>query len=441
MNRIIEVAKNKGITEIEVFHKNTVSEEVKFENSNLKNISSSQNSGLGIRGAYNNKIGICSITHEEEIDKALNSLVESSQYSDSKEFEFSKPAQYSFPKIYSDSVEKISIDGLVKDGETIIDKIKQYDKDVLVNVSFQKDVELVEINNSWGLEGKYKKSAFIAYVSGRVIDGTSFIETDCYKYGIDSEYDVDTLVNTFIERMKCARQESSLDSGKTNILFTPKAFKDILTTVSRGVNGTEIEKGISPLCNRLGEAIFDERFTLTDDATIDNNLGSKPFDDEGVPTKRNYIIQNGVLKSYIHSLRTASKTNSQPTGNGSRGSYDSPPAPSFNNMIIEPGNASFDELLSKMGNGIIIDEIMGLSMNNLLNGDFGGNVHLGFKVENGKIQGRIKNVVFNSNIYKILKNDLLGISDLNYKHPIINSVFSAKKQPCALFKDINITIK
>ena len=441
MKEIIEIALKKGLNEAEVYQSDTVSQEVSFENNNLKNISTLQNSGIGIRGIHNNKIGVCSVTHESDIEKSLDTLVDSSQFSEPKEFDFSKPSKFASPKVYDKSIEKVNVDILVSDGEKIIEKIGQYDKDITVDISFSSDISTTIINNSFGMSGEYRKSAFAAYISGKLIEGTSFIETDCYKYGIDSNYDIDTLVNTFIERIKLARNEVGFESGITNILFTPKALKGILATVSEGVNGNAVEKGISPLCGRIGETIFDERFTLIDDATLDDHVGSMPFDDEGTPTMRNYLIKDGVLKSYVHSLKTAAKTNSQPTGNGIRGSYDSPPYPSINNMIIEPGKVSFEEMLEMMGTGIIIDEILGLQMNNLLNGDFGGNISLGFKVENGKIDGRVKNVVFNSNIYKLLKDDLMAFSNLKYTHPIVNSIFAAKKQPCALFKGINVTIK
>lgn len=441
MKEIIEIASKKGLSEAEVYQSDSVSQEVSFANNNLKNISTLQNSGIGIRGIHNNKIGVCSVTHEADIEKALGVLIDSSQFSEPKEFDFSKPSKYASPKVYDNSIEKVNVDKLVSDGEKIIEKIGQYDKDIAVDIIFSSDIDTTRINNSFGMNGEYKKSSFAAYISGKLIEGTSFIETDCYKYGIDANYDVDTLVDTFVERIKLARNEVGFESGNTNILFTPKALKDILTTVTQGVNGNAVEKGISPLCGRIGETIFDEKFTLIDDATLDNQVGSMPFDDEGTPTCKNYLIKSGVLKSYVHSLKTAVKTNSNPTGNGTRGSYDTPPSPSINNMVIEPGKVSFEEMLQMMGNGIIIDDIMGLSMNNLLNGDFGGNIYLGFKVEKGEIIGRVKNAVFNSNIYKILKNDLIALSNLDYTHAVVNSIFAAKKQPCALFKGINVTIK
>lgn len=441
MKEIIENAIKKGLSEVEVYQSNLESQEVSFENNNLKNISTVQNSGIGIRGIYNNKVGVCSVTHEADIEKGLDSLIDSSQFSEPKEFDFAKPSKYASPKVYDKSIEKLDINRFVSDGEKIINKIHDYDKDITVDVSFSIDIDTTRINNSFGANGEYKKSAFAAYVGGKIIEGTSFIETYSYKQGIDANYNIDELINTFIERIKLARNEVGFESGVTNILFTPKAFKNILMTVTQGVNGNSVEKGISPLCNKIGQTIFDDRFTLIDDATLDNQLGSMPFDDEGTPTSRNYLIKNGVLKSYVHSLKTAAKTNSQPTGNGVRGSYDAPPSPSINNMIIEPSKTSFEEMLEMMGTGIIIDEILGLQMSNLLNGDIGGNISLGFKVENGKIIGRVKNAVFNSNIYKILKDDLMALSNLNYTHPIVNSIFTVKKQPCALFKGINVTIK
>lgn len=441
MNKMLEYAANSGLKEAEIFIKDITSNEVSFENNNLKKINSSQNSGIGIRAIIDGKMGTCSFTHESEAPKSIERLKESAKYAEPKMFEFSKPAQYSNPMICDKYIKKISMDKLVKDGEKIIEKVLQYDKNLYLNLSFGFDITKTSLSNSFGMEGEYDKSVFLAYLDGQIIEGTNFIQTDCYKYSIDAGYDIDLLVNTFIERIKYSRNDSVFNSARTNVLFTPKIFTEILSTIEEGVNGLSIEKGVSPLCNRIGETIFDERFTLIDDGTLDNMYGSRPFDDEGVPVRKNVILENGVLKKYVHSLRTAAKTNSEPTGNGNRGSYTAPPSPNFNNMIVAPGTVSFEEMLEKMQNGIIIDEIMGMHTNNILNGDFGGTIQLGFKVENGKIAGRIKNAAINSNIYKILKDNLVELSDLNYTHPLVNSVFSTNKQPCALFKDINITVK
>lgn len=441
MREVVKLAADLGVTENEVFFRDVKNTEIKFENDNLKNIASTQNSGIGIRGIYNNKLGVCSYTHESDSKNSIERLKESSKFSEPKEYEFSKPSFYNNPVIYDANTENIDVNRLVREGSLIIDKIKQYDKNTITSVTFENEIETIKISNSFGVEGQYIKSSFVAYVTGQIIDGTNFSDVDTYKYGIDKNYDLDLLVNTFIAKMKIARANAKFQSGPTKIIFTPKAFGNIMTTISQGVNGSTIEKGISPLCGRIGDAIFDDRFSMVDDASLDYHLGSAPFDDEGVPTKKNIIIENGVLKSYIHSLKTAAKTGFEPTGNGNRGSYSSLPSPSFNNMLIVPGRMNFEEMLDIMNEGIIIDEILGLEMNNILNGDFGGNIQLGYKVEKGKIIGRIKNAVFNSNIYSILKNNLIGISNLEYNDPLIYNVFSPKKQPCVMFDNINITIK
>lgn len=242
MKRIIETASSKGVKEVEVFYRELINNEIRFENNNLKNIIASQNSGMGIRGVYDGRIGFCSLTHETDVQEAIDRLIESSKFSEPKEFEFSKPSQYVKPKIYSKSIEKISIEKIVSDGEKIIDSIKQYDKNILTNITFETEVKTIKINNSFGVDEEYKKSSFVVYVSGQIIDGTNFIEVDCYKYGIDTQYDINTLIATFIERMKLSRIQTEFESGKTKILFTPKAFGDIMSTISQGVNGNAVEK-------------------------------------------------------------------------------------------------------------------------------------------------------------------------------------------------------
>jgi PmbA protein len=146
---------------------------------------------------------------------------------------------------------------------------------------------------------------------------------------------------------------------------------------------------------------------LWDDATIAYGVGSYPFDDEGVSGQRLPLVTNGVVTNFLYDLQTAALAGTQSTGNGQRagGGF---PRPDISSLILSGGDVSFQAMVEDMKEGLIVEQVMGAEQGNLLGGDFGGNVLLGYKVENGEILGRVKDTMIAGNVYQVLK-ELLGI--------------------------------
>jgi PmbA protein len=166
-------------------------------------------------------------------------------------------------------------------------------------------------------------------------------------------------------------------------------------------NGKIVLEGASPIGNRLGQAVFDEKLQLWDDPTVAFRPGSRPCDSEGIPSQRTLLIENGTVDNFLYDLQTAALAHTQSTGNGSRnrGGF---PTPSPSAFIIAPGKTNFDEMIKDMEEGLAIEHLMGAEQGNILGGNFSGNVLLGYKVEHGKIVGRVKNTMVSGNIYQIL---------------------------------------
>ncbi len=184
----------------------------------------------------------------------------------------------------------------------------------------------------------------------------------------------------------------------------------LLLTLSNGVNGKLIQKGASPLTDRLGEQVLDERISIFDDGLIDFAASSAPHDTEGLPSARTPLFENGVLRNYLLDLQTAGVLDAKPTGNGLR-TYSSQPGPGDNNTMIMPGDTSFDEMLAGIKHGLLVDSVLGGGMGNALAGDFSVNVALGFLIENGKPAGRVKNCMVFGNVYDLLRDGVAAIGD------------------------------
>jgi PmbA protein len=97
------------------------------------------------------------------------------------------------------------------------------------------------------------------------------------------------------------------------------------------------------------------------------------------------------------------------------------PVPSPSTLVIEPGKVSFDDMVSDIKEGLVIEQLMGATQGNILGGDFSGNVLLGYKVESGKIVGRVKNTMVSGNVYQLLKEISAIGSQAKWVSGVINT--------------------
>ncbi len=134
---------------------------------------------------------------------------------------------------------------------------------------------------------------------------------------------------------------------------------------------------------------------------MDFGPNTSAFDNEGVVRKVTPLVENGVLRNFIYDLDTAGRAGEHPTGHGTNRS--------LTNLVMSPGDKSFEEMVSGIDEGLMVHEFLGLGQGNPINGEFSVNVFLGYKIEKGKIVGRVKDVMLAGNAYAAL-NDITAVS-------------------------------
>jgi TldD protein len=120
-----------------------------------------------------------------------------------------------------------------------------------------------------------------------------------------------------------------------------------------------VMEGGSILEGKLGSRIASDLVTITDDSTLEGVWGSYKYDSEGTPGRRRVVVENGVLKGYLHSLETAAKFNTEPTGSARAQDFGCRPIVRMSNTGIQAGNKSFGELLKGIDHGIMLSEGLG----------------------------------------------------------------------------------
>jgi len=192
-----------------------------------------------------------------------------------------------------------------------------------------------------------------------------------------------------------------IQTGEYPVIFEPLTSRSLVGHVFEAASGSAIYRRGSFLLEQLGQVVASQNVTIVDDALMPAGLGSSPFDDEGVPTQLTPIIQDGILRNYLHSAYTARKLGTRPTGNGTRvasGAVTIGPT----NFYLKAGKSTPEEIISSIEKGLYVVELIGFGVNTVT-GDYSRGV-VGLWIENGKFVHPVQEVTIAGNLREMLKN-------------------------------------
>jgi PmbA protein len=219
-----------------------------------------------------------------------------------------------------------------------------------------------------------------------------------------------------------------VESQEVPVIFDPDAARSILGLIASCVHGGAIWRKSSYLVDRLESQVASEHVTVTDDPLIVRGPGSRPYDGEGLLSRRNSIIERGVLKSYQLDTYAAKKLNTTSTANASRGSSGGVGAGSTNFHLLA-GSQSPEDILRSTKRGLFVTSMMGFGFN-AVTGDFSRGAS-GFWVENGELAYPVSEVTISLNLDQLLKRiDAVG-SDLDPKTSVASPTFRVSSMTLA----------
>jgi len=159
--------------------------------------------------------------------------------------------------------------------------------------------------------------------------------------------------------------------------------------IGHGLEGDFNRKGTSAFAGRVGDRVAAPGVTVVDDGSIADRRGSLTIDDEGTPTQCNVLIEDGILKGYIHDRLNARLMGVEPTGNGRRESYAHAPMPRMTNTFMHGGGDDPEEIIVRAKNGIYAKSFGGGQVD-ITSGKFVFSCTEAYKIENGKLTVPIK---------------------------------------------------
>lgn len=420
MENILARAK-QAAEEAEVFMVTAEETPVQFEANRLKHIQSKQSSYAALRIVKNGRIGYAISSGTSGGRDLVSAAVETAEFGTKAEFELPSLTPYPEIKVFDPDVESVSLDEMVKLGEELIATVRGHSQDILCQAEVNKDITSVRIINSRGGEVNYKQSTFALGIEGHLIRNTDMLfvgesESSCHPIS-----ETRAVTDVVLRQLELAENQARLPSKRMPVVFTPSGVASaLIPPLMAAFNGKIVLEGASPIGNRTGEAVFDRKLSLRDDPTIDYRPESRPADDEGVPSRCTPLVEEGKIANFIYDLQTAALARTQSTGNGTRNSGGLlAPAPTA--FILTPGNTTFEEMVNDIKEGLVIEYLMGAAQGNILSGDFSGNVLLGYKIESGKIVGRVKDTMVSGNVYQLLKEITAVGSDAKWEGGSINT--------------------
>ena len=402
MERILSEAK-KSAEAAEVFEVSSEETQAHFESNRLKQLQTSQATSVALRIIRNGRVGYATTTGSGDPKELAAAALETAAFG--TEAKYKLPGAQVYPKVstYDAKVTSVPIKDMIALGEAMIAAVTAHTAGILCDVGVSRGVMSVRLLNSRGGQATYRKSFFSLSLEGNLIEGTDMLfvgdsDSSCHPLS-----DTKKITDVVIRQLELAKNRAKAPTRSLPVIFTPDGVTALVMPLMSAFNGKTVLEGASPLGDKLGKPVFDKRFSLRDDPTLAYRPGSRPCDDEGVPSQRTALVSRGVVRNFLYDLQTAALAGKKSTGNGSRG-RGSLPTPASTALVVTPGAATFNDMVADIKEGLVVEQLMGAEQGNILGGDFSGNVLLGYKIENGKIVGRVKDTMVSGNVYKILKD-------------------------------------
>ncbi|MCS7226123.1 MAG: TldD/PmbA family protein [Gloeomargarita sp. SKYB31] len=296
----------------------------------------------------------------------------------------------------------IAPDDLIPWGEAVIASVRQAFPEVLCSGGLSWQQSVTRLVNSQGLDYTYHASALEVGMACEWVRGDDFLAVG-EQMRLATLTDPQPLVDRLCQALTWAQGNVPLPPGNWPVLLTSKAADLLWEPVQAALNGRQVLEGASPWAGKRGQRVVHPSLTCRQEPHVP--LHGCPFDDEGLLTQPLTLIDQGVVTCFYTDQYTAAQWGETSTGNGFRPGLTRAPFPTLVNWWVQPGTLTDQELLHQLDTGLVVDQVLGGGAD--ISGDFSVNVDLGYWVQGGVVQGRVKDIMIAGNVYDILQANLL----------------------------------
>ena len=203
-----------------------------------------------------------------------------------------------------------------------------------------------------------------------------------------------------------------MPTSNVPVVFDPRVANSLIGHLAGAISGSAVARGTRFLKDQLNKGIFSSDINIIDDPHRPRGLRSKPFDGEGLENKEIYLVQNGILTSWLLDLASSRQLGLNSNGRASRG-LSAPPNPSPTNMYLEAGRLTPEKLIEDISSGFYITSLMGMGVNGVT-GDYSRGAS-GFWIENGEITFPVTEMTIAGNLNQMYQR-LVPANDLVFRY-------------------------
>lgn len=388
---------------------------LEFESGRLKAASITEESGAGLRVLVQGRVGLAGST-AGDVSGLVERAVASAELGETVPLVF--PSHQNAPQVatHERAAADAALPRLIEIGQELVERLAR--DGCQVNVSIERVNGETAVANSAGAHARYAETAVAIGADIRRIGGDDvlMVYDQWVATGLPGAADLDALVGSITARLDHAIAVVASPAGSLPVVFTPAGLAAILLPLEQALSGKAVLQGVSPLAGKVGERVFDATMSLGDDPLIPGRPNSRPVDDEGVASRRLALVDQGTVRGFIYDLETAARASTASTGHGRRSIFGKPHA-AYSNLTFGPlpsplspggekgeGRGSIGGgLIAGIADGLVVDDLIGVGQGNLMGGGFSHPVALAYRVQGGRITGRVKGAAVAGNVYELLK--------------------------------------
>lgn len=393
--KIFEAGKRAGADFVEIYEEETRSSTLGLKSSQIESATAGTEYGIGIRLIYGTEVlyGFTSDDSEDALVKLVKTLAFGRidkmgytpvEFAPEKRVADYNVAAFKDPRVLGQAVKQDFLFRADQTARKISDKVVQ------VGASVTDSCSNITLMNSEGLNLSMNRARLRVNVTVTVSDGTERLTTHeapgaLGGYELLANYSPEALATDATERLLRMLSAGYIKGGQMPVVMG-NGFGGVIFHEACGhpLETESVRRGASPFCGKLGEAIGQPCLTAIDDGTMEGVWGSLKFDDEGTPTQRTTLIENGILKTYMSDRVGAQEVGIARTGSARRESYKYAPVSRMRNTFIAPGKDTLDSMIASVDNGLYAARMAGGSVNPAT-GEFNFAVDEGYVIRGGKI--------------------------------------------------------
>lgn len=430
LNKILEEALSTGGDFAEIFIEKKNVNSLFLTEGKLERSNSGKDFGVGIR-IFKETYSVYGYTNDVEEENLMNSVRKISKAIEG----IKKDIVINLEKKEYENINKIEVypedvhkSEKVKIMKKAYEAAKNYDpiiKEVRISyLDVKQNVTIINSDGLWVDDERVRSRISIESIAeengemqtGRTSPGASM------GFEFLRDLDIESYAKEASRIAKTMLYADYCPSGKMPVIIDHK-FGGVIfhEACGHGLEATSVAKGNSIFAGKVGEQIASPLVTFVDDGTLKNEWGSLTVDDEGTKTKRNVLIEKGILKGYMIDKLNGRRMGMESTGSGRRESYKYSPTSRMTNTFILNGDSNLEEMIKNTKKGLYAKYMGGGSVNPAT-GDFNFAVMEGYLIEEGKITKPVRGATLIGNGGEVLKKiDMVG-DNLGYGQGMCGSV-------------------